>query len=37
MTLDELMGSDRYRDQFILARYFYRIGEPVLSDAEYPT
>lgn len=35
MTLDELMGSDRYRDQFILARYFYRIGEPVLSDAEY--
>lgn len=35
MTLTEIMNSKRRADQYILARYFYCIGEPILSDATY--
>ena len=32
MTLEDMRASDRYADLFILARYFYRIGEPIMDD-----
>lgn len=35
MSLDELLHSDRIGDIFILARYTYRIGEPILDDKSY--
>lgn len=35
MTLEDMRASDRYADLFILARYFYRIGEPIMDDYEY--
>lgn len=33
--LKELMGKGRWVDAFALARFFYRIGEPIVSDAFY--
>ena len=35
MTLDEVLHSKRYALIYILARYFYRIGEPIVSDEYY--
>ena len=35
MTLQEILASKRLGDIFILARYFYRIGEPIISDQVY--
>ena len=35
MTLNELLHSNRIGDVFILARYFYRIGKPIISDQLY--
>lgn len=34
-TIQDYMDSKQYGVVFILARYFYRIGEPVISDAYY--
>jgi len=31
----KLMEGNRYGAVYILARYFYRVGEPILSDAVY--
>ena len=35
MTLQEILESKRLGDVFILARYFYRIGEQIISDQMY--
>lgn len=35
MTLDEILKSDRLEDIFILARYFYRTGDPIIEDYKY--
>lgn len=35
MTLQEILKSKRLADIFILSRYFYRIGEPIISDELY--
>ena len=35
MTLQEILASKRLGDIFILSRYFYRIGEPIISDQVY--
>lgn len=35
MTLEEIRKSNRRVDLFCLARYFYRIGEPIMDDSEY--
>lgn len=33
--VDSLVGSKRYGDLYILARYFYRNGEPIVTDSYY--
>lgn len=33
--INKLMKDNRYGAVYILARYFYRVGEPVFSDAVY--
>lgn len=35
MTIKDLIEERRYGVVYVLARYFYRIGEPVISDAFY--
>ena len=36
MTLQELVDNQHFFELWVLARYFYRIGEaPILSDAAY--
>jgi NAD-dependent DNA ligase len=35
MTLKEMVNEGRLDDIFILARFMYRIGEPILSDEVY--
>lgn len=35
MTLQEILRSDRAEDIYILARYFYRIGQPIIPDYIY--
>lgn len=34
-VLSEMMKSGRYFDMLALARYFYRIGQPLIGDASY--
>lgn len=35
MTIQEMYNAKRIGDLFILARYFYRIGEPIMEDRIY--
>lgn len=35
MTIKELLRSERLLDIFILSRYMYKIGEPIISDPLY--
>lgn len=35
MTIKDLLHQKRFGDVYVLARYFYRIGEPFLPDADY--
>lgn len=35
MTVNDLIDKKDYRNLFILARYLYRIGEPILPDPVY--
>lgn len=35
ITINDLIHCKKFGTLFILARYFYRIGEPILSDAYY--
>ncbi|KSV58270.1 hypothetical protein [Acetivibrio ethanolgignens] len=35
MTLNELLNSERMCDVYRLARYMYRIGEPIIEDVVY--
>lgn len=35
MTLEHLKAVGRTFDYYVLARYFYRIGEPILDDSSY--
>lgn len=35
MTIQEMFNERRFHDIFILARYFYRIGEPIMDDRVY--
>lgn len=35
LTLDEVLHSKKYGLIYVLARYFYRIGEPIVSDDYY--
>lgn len=37
MTLRELISNHDYKNVYILARYFYRIGEPFMEDGMYDT
>lgn len=35
MSLKKLVEEKRYGDLFILARFMYRIGNPIISDSQY--
>lgn len=35
MTIQDMLNNKDYQSVYILARYFYRIGEPFLSDSQY--
>ena len=35
MTIKDLLQQKRLGAVYVLARYFYKIGEPVLSDEDY--
>lgn len=35
MTLKDLVKANRVYDFYVLARYFYRIGNPIVSDSYY--
>ena len=35
MTLDDYVRNGDYASLYVLARYFYRIGEPIIDDAIY--
>lgn len=35
MSIEDMFAEKRLHDIFILARYFYRIGEPIMNDRVY--
>lgn len=35
MDIKGLQNANRYEDLFILARYLYRIGRPIMNDTDY--
>lgn len=35
MIINQILESDRLEDIFILSRYFYRTGEPIIEDYKY--